>query len=215
LDVGTWDGFWAFEMERRGAAGVVAIDLDDASRWDWPEPAPEASVKQFRAAKCRNEAFYIAQQALDSKVERVELSVYDLSQESVGHFDFAFIGSLLLHLRDPVRALIAIRRVLTGELLCADQISLTLSLLRPRRPAADLAALDLPHWWTPNIAGLKRLVQAAGFEVLRTGGPYLLVPGPGAPRLPLRSGVQFARRFGTPHAWVAAQPSIRCEQLLG
>jgi tRNA (mo5U34)-methyltransferase len=36
LDVGTWDGFWAFEMERRGAASVTAIDLDDAARWDWP-----------------------------------------------------------------------------------------------------------------------------------------------------------------------------------
>ena len=28
LDVGTWDGFWAFEMERRGGE-VVGIDLDD------------------------------------------------------------------------------------------------------------------------------------------------------------------------------------------
>ena len=27
LDVGTMDGFWAFEMERRGAAEVVAADL--------------------------------------------------------------------------------------------------------------------------------------------------------------------------------------------
>ena len=29
LDVGTFDGFWAFEMERRGAREVVAIDLLD------------------------------------------------------------------------------------------------------------------------------------------------------------------------------------------
>src|SRR6478735_9319868 len=36
LDVGTWDGFWAFEMERRGAASVTAIDLDDPQQWDWP-----------------------------------------------------------------------------------------------------------------------------------------------------------------------------------
>lgn len=28
LNVGTWDGFWAFEMERRGAE-VVALNLDD------------------------------------------------------------------------------------------------------------------------------------------------------------------------------------------
>src|SRR5579862_4659707 len=31
LDVATFDGFWAFEMERRGAAEVVAIDLVDAT----------------------------------------------------------------------------------------------------------------------------------------------------------------------------------------
>ncbi len=29
LDVATMDGFWAFEMERRGAASVVALDLED------------------------------------------------------------------------------------------------------------------------------------------------------------------------------------------
>jgi tRNA (mo5U34)-methyltransferase len=32
LDVGTMDGFWAFEMERRGAADVVALDLFDPPR---------------------------------------------------------------------------------------------------------------------------------------------------------------------------------------
>src|SRR6266508_3395377 len=39
LDVGTHDGFWAFEMERRGGT-VVAIDVDDPSRYDWPTPSP-------------------------------------------------------------------------------------------------------------------------------------------------------------------------------
>jgi len=36
LDVGTWDGFWGFEMERRGGAEVVAIDVPDPRGWDWP-----------------------------------------------------------------------------------------------------------------------------------------------------------------------------------
>src|SRR4051794_141062 len=30
LDVGTMDGFWAFELERRGASEVVALDLPDS-----------------------------------------------------------------------------------------------------------------------------------------------------------------------------------------
>ena len=36
LDVGTFDGFWAFEMERRGAREVVAVDLADPHALDWP-----------------------------------------------------------------------------------------------------------------------------------------------------------------------------------
>ena len=40
LDVGTFEGFWAFELERRGAE-VVAIDVDSIQDLDWPpRPAP-------------------------------------------------------------------------------------------------------------------------------------------------------------------------------
>src|SRR5918996_1511962 len=35
LDVGTFDGFWAFEMERRGA-DVVAIDVESLEAAEWP-----------------------------------------------------------------------------------------------------------------------------------------------------------------------------------
>src|SRR5688500_549283 len=35
LDVGTFDGFWAFEMEARGAH-VVALDLDSEADIDYP-----------------------------------------------------------------------------------------------------------------------------------------------------------------------------------
>ena len=36
LDVGTFDGFLAFEMERRGAAEVVCTDIPSHSDWDIP-----------------------------------------------------------------------------------------------------------------------------------------------------------------------------------
>src|SRR5438105_15264493 len=35
LDVATFDGFWAFEMERRGAAEVHAIHVLGPHSWDW------------------------------------------------------------------------------------------------------------------------------------------------------------------------------------
>jgi tRNA (mo5U34)-methyltransferase len=34
LDIGTMDGFWAFELERRGAGEVVASDVLDATELD-------------------------------------------------------------------------------------------------------------------------------------------------------------------------------------
>ena len=35
LDIGTANGFWAFEMERRGASRVVAVDVASHHDWDW------------------------------------------------------------------------------------------------------------------------------------------------------------------------------------
>src|SRR5690348_5922792 len=35
LDIGTFEGFWAFEIERRGA-DVTAIDVDRIQDLDWP-----------------------------------------------------------------------------------------------------------------------------------------------------------------------------------
>ncbi len=49
LDVGTWDGFWAFEMERRGAE-VIALDLDDERDLDWPPAAAARRCSRTRRA---------------------------------------------------------------------------------------------------------------------------------------------------------------------
>src|SRR3954469_23487578 len=59
LDVGTWDGFWAFEMERRGAE-VVALDVDDERVLDYP---PRRRPKQF-SDKPRGAGFRLAKEIL-------------------------------------------------------------------------------------------------------------------------------------------------------
>ena len=48
LDVATMDGYWAFEMERRGAASVTALDLEDPSQLDWPVRAARAGPDDGR-----------------------------------------------------------------------------------------------------------------------------------------------------------------------
>jgi tRNA (mo5U34)-methyltransferase len=205
LDVGTCDGFWAFEMEKRGAADVVGIDVDDPTLRDLP--AFVTSTHEDRAGQ----TFALAKQALDSSVTRVPINVYDLSPEHVGKFDFAFVGAILLHLRDPIRALTAVRSV-TDELLIGDVIWLTGTKLFRGRPVAMLHGMGISTWWTANLAGLRRMCTAAGFDVISSGGPFYVPFGDGHP--PRRKGKRsvvravsstLIDRVGVPHGWVHAR----------
>ncbi|MHB8656611.1 MAG: class I SAM-dependent methyltransferase [Solirubrobacteraceae bacterium] len=213
LDVGTHDGFWAFEMERRGATEVLAIDLDDPRQVDFSEPVPELSERALADRRERPLAFACAHRALGSEVIRRDLSVYRLGPTDVGRFDFAFVGTLLLHLRDPVLALTAVRDVLApgGRLLINEAVLLGLSLLHPRRPVHSLTLLPgRPFHWVPNARGVRRYIEKAGLSVLDAGGPYLIPPGPGYARDPLpRAGTNFAQRAvherGMAHAWALGE----------
>jgi tRNA (mo5U34)-methyltransferase len=192
LDVGTWDGFWAFELERRGG-DVVAIDLDDPSRWDWPADGRHGleqahGLEYLRTFKGVDTAFRLAHEAYGSNVERRDLSVYDLDPDTVGRFDFAFLGALLLHLRDPVRALEALRSVLKpdGVAIVCDNVDVVPTLLRPRTPVARLEGLVRPWWWQPNRAGLLRMLRSAGWTVEDATPLFFLPLGPAHERPPLR-----------------------------
>jgi tRNA (mo5U34)-methyltransferase len=158
LDVATMDGYWAFEMERRGAASVTAIDLDDPEDLDWPASLRAGHEKTMDETK--DKRFALAKQALGSSVERVIMSAYDLSPE-LGEFDFVFCGDLLLHLKDPITPVERIRSVCTGSAVIANVIKRF--RLQEGRALAELDGIDRFEWWTTNLAGLVRIVQAAGF----------------------------------------------------
>jgi tRNA (mo5U34)-methyltransferase len=211
LDVGTHDGFYAFELERRGAREVVAIDLAAPVDWDWPGRPPEQLAAAGDLAETRKAAFSLAREALGSGVELRYVSVYDLDPAEHGTFDVAVIGTLLLHLRDPIGALRAIRRV-ARTLVVNDVVSLPLSLRHPRAPHVRLLAREgLPFWWIPNRAALLRYVEAAGWTVAGAGRPYHVPFGAGyVPPAPLRRRLrssapvldELVMTRGAPHAWV-------------
>ena len=180
LDVGTYDGFFAFELERRGAASVVATDISDHAQWDWPRAERERGAEYLaQIAGEKGRGFEIAHDALGSAVEKRELSVYELSPELAGEYDVVVCGSLLLHLKDPVRALEAIRSVCRGAFLSAEQIDPLLTLTSPRRPATWFRAGNQTQWQIPNVAGLRALVESAGFRVERSVRPYAVPFGAG------------------------------------
>lgn len=70
LDIGAWDGFFSFESERRGAKRVVAYDLHPPNQY----------------------GFAVAKELLDSKVEDVQGSVYELSSTSIDCIAFSPIS---------------------------------------------------------------------------------------------------------------------------
>jgi tRNA (mo5U34)-methyltransferase len=169
LDVGTMDGFWAFELERRGAAEVVAIDI--------PSGEADAPGERLAAGRPRGEAFRVAADVLGSRVDYRELNVYDLDPADVGEFDVVVMGYVLQMLRDPLRGLAAIRSVCRGDLILLDTVSLPLSLL-----PAPLARLNARRgqleWFVFNARGLKQAARMAGFDVVATTSIFRDTAGP-------------------------------------
>jgi len=215
LDIGTFDGFWAYEMERRGADEVVAIDVDDRRTWDWPGNTRPEDIDEFVQRAPQGEGFRIVHEAIGSQVQREDRSVYALDPSEVGVFDFVYMGSLLLHLRDPVGALEAVRSVCRGQLLVVDLIDLPLTTVFPRRPIGCLDGVGRPWWWRPNLACLTRFIEAAGFRLEQRPQRFFMPPGPGHPPASLRPSAlrhQAGReaalrtRLGDPHAAVLARP---------
>ncbi|MDX6658571.1 MAG: tRNA (mo5U34)-methyltransferase [Solirubrobacteraceae bacterium] len=219
LDIGTYDGFFAFELERRGAAEVVATDISDHAHWDWPPDMRAAGPDRLAAIAGPEKGlgFRIAKELLASEVQRVECSIYDLSPDRVGTFDVVVCGSLLLHLRDPLRALEAVRSVCDGVFLSAEEIRLGLSLLTRGRPVAELnGSGELGQWWVPTAAGHEQMVFAAGFEVVQRTRPYCIALGPAHPRPKLRPRIVARTALtrvacgmsGVPQSAVLARPRV-------
>ena len=166
LDVGTFDGFWAFELEKRGAE-VIGIDVDQIPPPDTPR-ARWAAVQEELAGAVTGSGFALLKSYFGSRVERRSLDVYDLTADLLdGPVDLVFVGSMLLHLRNPVGALERVRSVLKpgGQLVLFEPVDRKLS--RKKEPLARfLQGHTIWTWWYPNAACLRDWVETAGFTDL-------------------------------------------------
>ena len=167
LEVGTWDGFWAFEMERRGAE-VVALDLDDEAALDWPVRRRPTTFPEVK----RGRGFFVAKELLDSKVERVVCSIYNATPEELGKFDLVFCGSVLIHLRDQLLALEHIGALCTGQFISAEEYEPRLNLLPWPVSRSYVRRDSAVVYWLPNIRCWKELIWAAGFDRVEEKGRF-------------------------------------------
>jgi tRNA (mo5U34)-methyltransferase len=169
LDIATYDGYWAFEFERRGAREVIAMDLEGPAHLDWPPrlggAIPAGQPERFGLG------FEIARERLGSSVRREACSVYDLRPETFGLFDVVHAGDLLLHLNSPVRALQNMARVCTRYALVSEPYFPDLDCMGSRPLVEYRGGGDVPTWWKIGLNALKEMVLDAGFariEVLNT-----------------------------------------------
>jgi SAM-dependent methyltransferase len=176
LDVGTFDGFWAFELEKRGPAEVLATDLEGHDEMDWSLPfRAELRKEMEETGTFPRERFMLARRALESNVNWVGCSIYDLEPDRLpgGPVDMAFIGALLLHLRDPAKGLEHVRSVLKpgGKIVLFEPFDRMLTRFGRNRPLAALRGGRYKRdWWVCNIAGLKDLLVLGGFEQIEVVG---------------------------------------------
>lgn len=181
LDVATWDGFWAFEFERRGAEEVVALDIPTRGDVDLT-PAVRRRMMETRGPEALRETtgrgFEIARERLGSSVARRTLNVYDLSPEAVGTFDVVHVGDLLLHLKYPLRALENVLSVTSGYAIISEAYVSGLDTLAKDYVLRYLSGKQDVIWWEFSLAVLEQMILDAGFErielvnTFRFGGPF-------------------------------------------
>jgi tRNA (mo5U34)-methyltransferase len=169
LDVGTMDGFWAFEMERRGAAEVLATDVGEVDDLDWPahwRHQVEPTLDETKEAR-----FQLVHDVLRSNVKRVERSVYALGSD-LGEFDLIFCGDLLVHLKDPITALERMRSVCRGSAIVCNPVKRF--RFGGRRPLAQFDGIEEFQWWLLSEASIERMMLATGFAQIEVGPRFEL-----------------------------------------
>jgi tRNA (mo5U34)-methyltransferase len=182
LDVGTANGFFAFEMERRGAARVVAIDILRYGDLDLL-PQIKAKRQSLLDSAAGHDYFEIAHALRRSSVEFKPCNVYDLSPESVGVFDLVFCGSLLLHLQNPFKALINIRSVTRGMAIIETAVDTELDERFPDKPWLSFGCRESEAelgeacvYWRFSSRALEEMLAYAGFAETKRQKSFSLPP---------------------------------------
>ena len=166
LDIGALDGVHSFELERRGAQ-VTAIDIQ----------SPDVT------------GFNIAKKIIDSKVEYIQGSVYELKTLLRDKYDIVLFFGVWYHLKNPVRAFDEVAAVMKSEgtlyaegeaLLDYVEVDGQPAIGDMRDFAEKMACSEIPisiyypkkmkgdlwSWYVPNLACVNAWLQTCGLEMV-------------------------------------------------
>ncbi|HLM91678.1 MAG TPA: class I SAM-dependent methyltransferase [Thermoplasmata archaeon] len=150
LDIGAWDGYYSFLAEERGARRVLAIDR----------------LQNKQAHGSGTQPFQLAKTVRRSNVEYRVGDVLDLDGMKE-EFDVVLFLGVYYHLRDPWKALEAIRRRLAPK----GRVFMEGLLLPGTRPLLRFfhpPELEETIYCAATESGLTELAQLAGFGATRT-----------------------------------------------
>jgi len=142
LDIGAWDGWFTFELERRGAR-VTAVD--------------STAFERFR----------VARDLMGSKAEyRIE-DVCRLSPAQIGTFDIVMFLGVLYHLKHPLLALEKVCELAT-DMACVESYVIDDGSYPAAKPVMEFYETtelcgQFDNWVGPNTACLLALCRSAGF----------------------------------------------------
>ena len=178
LEFGAANGGLTFWMEQQGAK-VIAVDLSPAvaeTSWDILL-GPEDNLRDIRHLMARgirrlNNGFWYTHERLGSKARLVHGTAYNVHNK-IGRFDVVTLCSILIHLRDPLRALENAISFAEGSVIITDVV--------PRIIAKHLQPLPLayfmpdksrrvPHggwtWWHITAEVYVRYLTLKGFRII-------------------------------------------------
>lgn len=195
LDIGTYDGFYAFYAEKKGAARIVALDkyvweykaMFSDTYYDFIKkngytPSPPYKTEWMKwehqpenlPGKIR---FDIAHSVLNSSVEPLIRNIFDDPNE-IGTFDIVLFLGVLYHMKDPLGALTWLSS-LTSEIAIIETEAIAIAQYENVALCEffekDECNGDYSNWWAPNLKALSGLCRAAGFKdiIVKQGTPSL------------------------------------------
>jgi tRNA (mo5U34)-methyltransferase len=200
LDIGGWDGYFAFEAERRGAERVAVLDhytwsLDLAGQqayWkrcmaEGVTPLPYHETEYWHPDTMPGRiGFDVAREALGSRVEAIAVDFMEADPASIGRWDLVLYLGVLYHMEDPMAALRRVAAV-TGQRAIVETEAVVIPGFEHEAlwrffPGSELNG-DVSNWWAPNLSALGGALSAVGFDRAEaTLGPHPdLLEQPGGP----------------------------------